>query len=90
MEKDIYLYKKALCCHECVSRECSEDKNNNLNIEHYFKDKYQCTVIVESQLRYHKEKYKNCIKMYNKTKNRIYWLDKDYWERKIKEWSLLE
>lgn len=85
LDKDIFVYRKLIVCHQCVMKDCEKNSVNNLYIDSYFRnvDRFMC--VYNSYLMVYKRKLKDSLIKYNKTKNMLYKIDIKYYSKKIKE-----
>lgn len=83
--ENIYVYKNAIACHDCVSKECYEDLDNYIYIDSYFRDVHKFNIVYNNYLEGYKRKLKDCLIKYSKTKNTIYKLDMEHYSRRIEK-----
>ena len=83
--KDLYVYRDAIVCCECVMKDCYEDINNSLYIDSYFRDVNKFNIVYQNNLYNYKKKLKNSLIMYNKTKNPLHKMDMKYYSKRIEK-----
>ena len=83
--KDLYVYRDAIVCYECVMKDCYEDINNSLYIDSYFRDVNKFNIVYQNNLYNYKKKLKNSLIMYNKTKKPLHKMDMKYYSKRIEK-----
>lgn len=81
--KHIYIYHKSIVCHDCVHKECSDDFDNYLYIDSYFRDEKRFMIVYQNNLYNYKKKLKDYLVMYSKTKKLLYKHQMEYYSKKI-------
>ena len=83
--KDLYVYRRAITCCECVMNDCYKDVNNSLYIDSYFRDVNEFNIVYQNNLHNYKKKLKSSLIMYNSTKNPLHKMDMKYYSKRISD-----